>query len=201
MGAVGRGPGWGQLRDVRLLNRKSDIELQHRLALLEAQHRYTLKKLQQRKDFLLKEHGRVTLLKVCEPKATVHRNMREIAQLKSAGGGTDAGPDAGPPRNAGARLGSSKSLPPDAGSPPMDPPPPPRRAPPSARPLSIRQMRNIAAIDSIAAREQASRERRAREALQRLRDEEMAALRRRVKAFIDALGSAGGDGATSVSLK
>ncbi|CAL8284117.1 unnamed protein product [Lota lota] len=189
MRRAGRGYGVSPIRDIRQLNRRADIEHKRRLDLLEAQYRYTLKKLQQRKDSLLRDQERDTLLKACQPKATVHRNMREIARLESSDGGADEGR-----RDAGVRLCSSRSLPAAAGARPTESPPPQRARASTASWLSIRQLKDIAAIDSIAAREKARREQRAREELQRLRDGEMATLRQRIKAFNDTIGNVGGMG-------
>ncbi|CAL8297532.1 unnamed protein product [Arctogadus glacialis] len=166
-------------------NRRADLEHRRRLELLDAQFRCTMKRLQQREAVLRRELERDALLRACEPKATVRRNMREIALLE--------------------RPWSSKSLAAAEGArrseTPLETPsepllPPPQR--PSTVPwLSIRQLREVAAIDSIAAREKAWREQSAREELKRLEDgerREMAALRLRIKAFNDTIGSVGGLG-------
>ena len=145
--------------------------------------RCTMKRLKQREACLRRELESDALLRVCEPKATVRRNMREIALLERSGGR---------PRSSGtlpAAEGSRRSETPSE--------PPPQQSPSTVPWLSIRQLREVAAIDSIAAREKAGRERRAREELQRLEDaemQEMAALRRRIKAFNDTIGSVGGLG-------
>ena len=147
--------------------------------------RCSMKRLQHREASLRRELERDALLRACQPKATVRRNMREIALLE----------------RSGARPAwSSKSLPTADGArrPTEAPPEPPQQQRPSTAPwLSIRQLREVAAIDSIAAREKARREQRRREELQRLEDaemREMAALRRRIKAFNDTIGSVGGLG-------
>ncbi|CAL8302430.1 unnamed protein product [Boreogadus saida] len=161
------------------------------LGLAEAAHLWcTMKRLQQREAILRRELERDALLRACEPKATVRRNMREIALLERSG----ERPWSSKSLAAAAEGARPSETPLETPSEPL--PPPPQR--PSTVPwLSIRQLREVAAIDSIAAREKAWREQSAREELKRLEDgerREMVALRRRIKAFNDTIGSVGGLG-------
>lgn len=62
-------------RNLRVLNQK-DRSLQQKLNMLQKQYKNTHKMLQKRQDSLMKEHRRVMLVKICEPKATVNIAMR-----------------------------------------------------------------------------------------------------------------------------
>jgi len=172
-------------RDLKVLNQKEERDLQHRLTALDRQYRYTRKRLQQRRDSLVAELSRVGMVKVVEPQATVNIAMREIGER------TFQIPD-------GRRSHSSKSQYHDGG---LEPAASSRSiSAPAAQPagsvrrrgrvqssVSLMQMKDIAAIDSISEKELARRQRREREDREQLRQIQREALRNRVAAFIESL--------------
>lgn len=183
-------------RNLRVLNQKEDRTLQQKLYMLDKQHRYTHKMLQQRRELLLREHRRVVMVKVCEPKATVNIAMKEIEEHQIA-----AVHGRGVQTSEGRRFCPSESPVDAEGSEPeeqcrsISAPPPPstnpagpvRRRGTIQSSVSLVQMKNIATIDSISEKELAMRQQRAREELERLRQFQKEALQNRVAAFIETL--------------
>lgn len=183
-------------RNLRVLNQKEDRTLQQKLYMLDKQHRYTHKMLQQRRELLLREHRRVVMVKVCEPKATVNIAMKEIEEHQIA-----AVHCRGVQTSEGRRFCPSESPVDAEGSEPeeqsrsISAPPPPttnptgpvRRRGTIQSSVSLMQMKNIATIDSISEKELAMRQQRAREELERLRQFQREALQNRVAAFIERL--------------
>ncbi|CAK6974079.1 uncharacterized protein LOC108886743 [Scomber scombrus] len=182
-------------RELRVLNQKEDRDLQHKLDMLDKQHRYTCKMLQQRRDLLIKEVRRVAVVKVCEAKATIGIAMKEIGQRKNA-----ETHFRGVHTSDGRRLFSSKNQSDDHGCEPVEPsrsisaPPPSVKTSSSVRHrrkvrsnLSLMQMKNIAAIDSISEKELARQQQKAREEVEQQRQFQREALRERVAAFIENL--------------
>lgn len=175
-------------RQLKVLNQKEDRDLQCKLDLLDKQYRYTCRTLRQRRDSLMKEHRRVVMVKVCEPKATGNIAMKEIAKHMNAeahfrcahtsnGRGPSSSEFHSPTRDL---VEQSRSI-----SAP---------APGSARwrrnvrsRLSFMQMKHIATIDSISEKEQVKRQQTAREEQERLRQRQRETLHKRVTAFIEKL--------------
>lgn len=184
-------------RNLRVLNQKEDRTLQQKLHMLDKQHRYTHKMLQQRRELLLREHSRVVMVKVCEPKATVNIAMKEIEQHQIAavhcrGVQTSEGrrfcPSESPVEAEGSEpeeQSRSISAPPPPSS--TNPAGPVRRRGTIQSSVSLMQMKNIATIDSISEKELAMRQQRAREEVERLRQFQREALQNRVAAFIERL--------------
>lgn len=188
-------PKSGMQKDVRLMNLKEDIALQQKLNLLNIQYRYTLKMLQQRRNSIILENRKLLLLRFCEPKATVNKNMIEIAKTKKAGMDFRDIHTSG-----GRRSYSSKSLYYDRGSDPLGLRRSASARPMSAKPtdsarysvtdegrLSIMKMKNIATIDCISKKELTSRQQNARGEMERLKAFRWEALHQRVKSFIEKL--------------
>lgn len=181
-------------RKLRVLNQKEDRTLQQKLYMLDKQHRYTHKMLQQRQELLLREHRRVVMVKVCEPKATVNIAMKEIEEHQIAavhcrGVRTSEGrrfcPSESPVDGSEPEERSrSISAPP---LPPNDPAGQVRRRGTIQSSVSLMQMKNIATIDSISEKELVMRQQKAQEELERLRQFQREALQNRVAAFIERL--------------
>lgn len=183
-------------RNLRVLNQKEDRTLQQKLYMLDKQHRYTHKMLQQRRELLLREHRRVVMVKVCEPKATVNIAMKEIEEHQIAAvhcrdvqtcEGRRFCPSESPVDAEGSEpeeQSRSISVPPP---PSTNPARPVRRRGTIQSSVSLMQMKNIATIDSISEKELAMRQQRAREELEKLRQFQREALQNRVAAFIERL--------------
>lgn len=176
-------------RNLKVLNQKEERELQRRLTMLDKQYRYTLKRLQQRRDSLMNEHRRVVMVKVCEPKATVNIAMKDIWEYKNTEMGFRS-----PQTSEGRRMFSSREKHQVEQNRSISAPPASVKAATTARhrsdirsSLSVRQMKNIAAIDSISEKELARRRQRAREETEKLRGFQMETLHQRVAAFIDQI--------------
>lgn len=181
-------------RNLRVLNQREDRNLQQKLTTLEKQYRYTHKMLQQRRDWLMREHRRVTLVKICEPKATVNIAMKEIGEQQRVEGHFRASQT-----SEGRRFFSSKHE--TEGSkqvergrsisaplpPPGTPASPVRRRGYIQSSLSLLQMKNIANIDSISEKELARRQREAQEELERIRELQRKMLQKKVTRFIEML--------------
>lgn len=179
-------------RNLKVLNQKEDRTLQQKLYMLEKEHRYTHKKLRQRQEQLLREHRRVIMVKKCEPKAIVNIAMREIkrhqvAEIHYRGVQT----------SEGTRFWSIKS-PFDTEASVLEEQSRSKSAPPPSTSLvrrrstihssvSLMQMKNIAAIDSISEKELAKRQLRTREELEKLKLFQMEVLQERVLAFVEHL--------------
>ncbi|KAG7510976.1 hypothetical protein JOB18_037247 [Solea senegalensis] len=179
-------------RDLRVLNQKEDRDLQHKLSMLDKQYRYTLKMLQQRRDTLIREQGRVVMVKVCEPKAIVNIAMKEIGEHKTHVRGVHT--------SDGRRHYSSKSQHQHEGAelaqknrsvsapPASDKPTGPLRHRGNIRAsVSLMQMRNIATIDSISEKELARQRQKACEEMDRVRRLQRETLHKRVAEFIISL--------------
>lgn len=185
-------------RNLRVLNQKEDRNLQQKLNMLEKQYRYTHKMIQQRRDLLTREHRRVMLVKVCEPKATVNIAMKEIGEQQRAETHLGA-----LQTSEGRRFFSSKHHSEGAkgweqgrsSSAPL--PPPVKSASPVRRrgyiqsSLSLMQMKSIANIDSISEKEMARQQREAREEIERMRQLQRETLQKKVTAFIEMLKDKG----------
>ncbi|XP_034531450.1 uncharacterized protein LOC117806592 [Notolabrus celidotus] len=176
-------------RNLRVLNQKEERDLQQRLNMLDKQYRYTFKMLQQRRDSLMNEHRRAVMVKVCEPKATVNIAMKDIWELKN----TETF-FRGPQTSEDRRTYSDKEEHQVEMSCSISAPLPSIKAASSVRhrgniqsSMSFRQMKNIAAIDSISEKELARRRQEAREEMEKLRRFEMETLHQRVSAFIDKI--------------
>lgn len=181
-------------RKLRVLNQKEDRSLQQKLNMLEKQYRYTHKMLQQRRDSLMSEHRRLTLVKICEPKATVNVAMREIGEQQRAEMHLRA-----TQTREGRRFYSSKYH--NEGSNQVEQgrsisaplPPPVKPASPVIRrgfiqsSLSLMQMKNIANIDSISEKELARQQRKTREEMERMKELQREMLQKKVTAFIEML--------------
>lgn len=185
-------------RELRVLNQKEDRDFKHKLNMLDKQYRYTRKILQQRRDSLIKEQRKVVMVKICESKATVNIAMKEIDEHLTAdthfrGIHTSDG-----------RLYSNKYQDHSKGSEQLEP----RRWTSAQHPsvkatssvrrrgtiqssLSLMQMKNIAAIDSISEKELAKQQQKAREEMERLRQLQRETLHNRVTAFIESLKDKG----------
>lgn len=175
-------------RNLRVLNRKEDRNLQQKLNMLEKQYRYTQKMLQQRRDSLTREHRRVTLVKICQPKATVNIAMTEIGEqqremhLRASQTASDSR------RLYSSRYlheGSKQSR--SASAPLPLPVSPVRRRRHVQSSVSLLQMKNIAKIDSISEKELARQQREAREEMERMRELQREMLQRKVTAFVEML--------------
>lgn len=182
-------------RNLRVLNQKEERDLQQKLNMLDKQYRHTRKILRQRTDSLLKQQRQVTIVKVCEPKATVGIAMKEIGEHNDAEMHLR-----GIQTLEGRRSYSSKSQYPIQESEPVEQSRSISAPPLSAKPassvrhtgniqsrLSLMQMKNIATIDSISEKELARQQQKAREELERLRQLQREALHKRVTAFIEKL--------------
>lgn len=174
-------------RDLRVLNQKEDRDLQHKLNMLDRQFKYTRKMLQQRRDSMMNEQRRVLMVKVVEPKATVNIAMSEIEERTCE-------------TSDGTRLFSSKSQYHSKGGELVEQSRSISAPPPSLTPtgsvrhrgniqssLSLMQMKNIAAIDSISEKELARQRQEAQEEMERLRQFQMETLHKRMAAFIEKL--------------
>lgn len=181
-------------RKLRVLNQREDRSLQQKLNMLEKQYRYTHKMLQRRRDSLMREHRRVTLVKVCEPKATVNIAMREIGERQRAETHVSASQTSegrrfysGKYRNEGSAQGErgrsvSAPLPP-----PVKPASPVRRRGYVQSSLSLMQMKNIANIDSISEKELARKQRETQEEMERMKELQREMLQKKVTVFIEML--------------
>lgn len=181
-------------RNLRVLNQKEDRNLQQKLKTLEKQYRYTHKTLQQRRDCLMREHRRVTLVKICEPKATVNIAMKEIGEQQRVEMHFRTSQT-----SEGRRFFSSKRQ--TEGSkqvergrsisaplpPPGTPASPVRRRGYIQSSLSLLQMKKIANIDSISEKELARQQREAQEELERIRELQRKMLQEKVTGFIEML--------------
>lgn len=180
-------------RKLRVLNQKEDRHLQQKLNMLEKQYRYTHKMLQQRRDSLMREHRRVMLVQICEPKAKVSIAMREIGEQQRAEMHLRANQT-----REGRRFYSSKY---DEGSYQVEQgrsisaPLPPVAKPTSPvkhrgythSSLSLMRMKNIANIDSISEKELARQQRETREEMERMKELQREMLQKKVTAFIEML--------------
>lgn len=181
-------------RNLRVLNQKEDRNLQQKLNTLEKQYRYTHKMLQQRRDWLMREHRRVMLVKICEPKATVNIAMKEIGEqqrveMRFRASQTSEGRRFFPSkrRTEGSKQverGRSISAP---LPPPGTPASPVRRRGYIQSSLSLLQMKNIANIDSISEKELARQQREAQEELERIRELQRKMLQKKVTGLIEML--------------
>lgn len=182
-------------RNLRVLNQKEDRTLQQKLYMLEKEHRYTHKKLRQRQEQLIREQRRVTMVKKCEPKAIVNIAMREIKRHQIAemhyrgtqtSGGTRFCSIKSPFDTEGSAFeeqSRSKSAPPPSTEPSILV----RRRSTIQSSMSLMQMKNIAAIDSISEKELAKQQLRTRQELERLKQFQMEVLQNRVLAFVESL--------------
>lgn len=180
-------------RKLRVLNQKEDRHLQQKLNMLEKQYRYTHKMLQQRRDSLMREHRRVMLVQICEPKAKVSIAMREIGEQQRAEMHLRANQT-----REGRRFYSSKY---DEGSYQVEqgrsisaplPPVVKTTSPVKHRgytqsSLSLMRMKNIANIDSISEKELARQQRETREEMERMKELQREMLQKKVTAFIEML--------------
>lgn len=181
-------------KNVRVLNQKEDRSLQQKLNMLEKQYRYTHKMLQQRRDSLMREHRRVMLVQICEPKATVNIAMKEIGEQQKAEMHLRASQT-----REGRRFYSSKYHNEGANQveqgrsisaplpPPVKPASPVRRRGYIQSSLSLMQMKNIANIDSISEKELARQQRETREEMERMKELQREMLQKKVTAFIEML--------------
>lgn len=181
-------------RKLRVLNQKEDKSLQQKLNMLEKQYSYTHKMLQQRRDSLMREHKRVMLVQICEPKATVNIAMREIREQQRAEMHLRASQI-----REGGRFYSSKYH--NQGSyqveqgrsisaplpPPVKPASPVRRRGFVQSSLSLVRMKNIANIDSISEKELARQQRETQEEIERMKELQREMLQKKVTAFIEML--------------
>lgn len=181
-------------RNLRVLNKKEDRNLQQKLNMLEKQYRYTHKMLQQRRDSLMREHRRVMLVKVCEPKATVNIAMKEIGEQQRVEMHIRAIQTSEGRRFFSSKCQSEGSKQVERGRsisaplPPSDTPASPvRRRRYIQSSLSLLQMKNIANIDSISEKELARQQREAKEELERIRDLQRETLQKKMTAFIEML--------------
>lgn len=184
-------------RSLRVLNQKEDRNLQQKLNTLERQYRYTHKMLQQRRDWLMREHRRVMLVKICEPKATVNIAMKEIGEQQRVEMHFRASQTSECRRFFSSKRRTEGSKQVERGrsiSAPLLPPPPPgtpaspvRRRGYIQSSLSLLQMKNIANIDSISEKEQARQQREAQEELERIRELQRKMLQKKVTGFIEML--------------
>lgn len=176
-------------RELRVLNQKEDRDFKHKLNMLDKQFRYTQKMLKQRRDSLIKEHRKVVMVKVCEPKATVNIAMKEIDEHMSAEThfrGIHTSDGRRLYHNNGSELveqSRSTSAPPQS-----------VKSTNSVRHrgniqsnLSLMQMKNIATIDSISEKELVRQQQKAREEIERMRQLQRETLHKRVTAFIESL--------------
>lgn len=182
-------------RNLRVLNQKEDRHLQQKLKMLEKQQRYTHKMLQQRRESLLKEHRKVMIIKVCEPKATVNIAMKEIEEHQKAAGhfstiqtteGRGFYSSKSQYRSEGLELvEQSRSI--SAKTLLVKPARSVRRRGYIQGSLSLMQMKNIATIDSISEKELARQQREAREEMERLHQFTKETLQKKATAFIERL--------------
>lgn len=181
-------------RNLRVLNQKEDRNLQQKLNTLEKQYRYTHKMLQQRRDWLMREHRRVMLVKICEPKATVNIAMKEIGEQQrvethfrtsqTSEGRRFFSSTRQTEGSKRVERGRSVSAPlPPLGSPAS----PVRRRGYIQSSLSLLQMKTIANIDSISEKELARQQREAQEELERIRELQRKMLQKKVTGFIEML--------------
>nr|XP_020478507.1 uncharacterized protein LOC109973339 [Monopterus albus] len=186
-------------RELRVLNQKENRDLKHKLNMLEKQYRYARKMLQQRRDSLMKEHRKVVMVKVCEPKATVNIAMKEIDEHKTA-----EKHFRGVHKSDGRRQHSSKSQYNDTGCklveqsrsvsallPSVTPTSSIRRRGHIQSNLSLMQMKNIATIDSISEKEQVKQQQKAQEEIDRMTQLQRETLHKRITAFIESLQEKG----------
>lgn len=180
-------------RKLRVLNQKEDRYLQQKLNMLEKQYRYTHKMLQQRRDLLMREHRRVMLVQICEPKAKVSIAMREIREQQKAEIHLRANQT-----REGRRFYSSKY---DEGSYQVEqgrsisapllsavkPTSPVKHRGYIQSSLSLMRMKNIANIDSISEKELARQQRETREEMERMKELQREMLQKKVTAFIEML--------------
>ncbi|CAJ1073308.1 uncharacterized protein LOC117806592 [Xyrichtys novacula] len=178
-------------RNLRVLNQKEERDLQRRLNLLDKQYRHTLKMLHQRRDSVLNEHRRLLTVKVCEPKATVNIAMKDIWEYKNT-----AVHFRGFQMSDSRRMYSSKEKHQVEKSRSISAPPPLLFVKPTSSvrhrgniqsSLSFRQMKSIAAIDSISEKELARQQQKDREEVEELRQFQMETLHQKVAAFIDKM--------------
>lgn len=182
-------------RNLRVLNQKENRNLQQKLNTLEKQYRYAQKMLQQRRDWLVREHRRVMLVKFCEPKATVNIALKEIGEQQSVEMHFRASQTSGGRRFFSSKRRTEGSRQVEQGrsiSAPLPPPPatpagPVRRRGYIQSSLSLLQMKNIANIDSISEKELARQQREAQEELERIRELQKEMLEKKVTAFIEML--------------
>ncbi|XP_033181732.1 uncharacterized protein LOC117152818 [Anabas testudineus] len=180
-------------KELKVLNQKEDRDFKHKLNMLDKQFRYTQKVLKQRRDSLLKEHRKVVMVKVCEPKATLNIAMREIdehvsEEIHFRGIHTSHGRRFS--HNKGSELveqSRSTSAPPPSDKPTSSV----RHRGNIQSNLSLMQMKNIATIDSISEKELARQQQEAREEMEKLRQLQRETLHNRVTAFIEGLKSKG----------
>ena len=181
-------------RNLRVQNQKEDSSLQQKLNMLEKQYRYTHKMLQQRRDLLTREHRRVTLVKICEPKATVNIAMREIGEQQRAAMHLRSSQTSEGRRfysskyhNEGSNQvegGRSISAPLPS---PVKPASPVRRRGYMQSSVSLMQMKNIANIDSISEKELARQQRETWEEMEKRKELQREMLQKKVTAFIEML--------------
>lgn len=181
-------------RNLRVLNKKEDRNLQQKLNMLEKQYRYTHKMLQQRRDSLMREHRRVMLVKVCEPKATVNIAMKEIGEQQRVEMHIRASQTSEGRRFFSSKYQSEGSKQVEQGRsisaplpPPGTPASPVRRRGYMQSSLSLLQMKNIANIDSISEKELARQQQEAEEELERIRELQRETLQKKLTAFIEML--------------
>ena len=182
--------------DVRLKNSKEDLYLQHELSLLSMRHRHILRTLHQETDSLVRAHRKLLLLKVCEPKATINKTMREISETRN--GRMDSQDVYNSDRQ---RIYSSKSLSYD-----RRPPLPNSRRAQSGLPipvrntlqsakhqeaeLSILQLKQIATIDCISNKELVYQQQYIREEKERLKQSQKDTLQQKIQVFLETLDRA-----------
>lgn len=181
-------------RNLRVLNQKEGRSLQQKLNMLEKQYRYTHKMLQQRRDSLMREHRKVTLVKICEPKATVNIAMREIGEQQRAETHLRASQTSQGRRfysskyhdDRSNQVGQSRSISAPL-PPPVKPVSPVRRRGYIQSSVSLLQMKNIANIDSISEKELARQQREIQEEMERMKELQREMLQKKVTEFIEML--------------
>lgn len=181
-------------RKLRVLNQKEDRHLQQKLNMLEKQYRYTHKMLQQRRDSLMREHRRVMLVQICEPKAKVSIAMREIRDQQRAEMHLRANQTREGRRFYSSKYDNEGSYQVEQGR-SISAPLPPVVKPTSPvkdrgyiqSSLSLMRMKNIANIDSISEKELARQQRETREEMERMKELQREMLQKKVTAFIEML--------------
>lgn len=176
-----------------VLDQKEETDFRHKLNVLDKQYRYTQKMLKQRQDDLLKEHRKVVMVKVCEPKATVHMALNEIHKHMTVthvrgihkSDGRMYSSELQCHRKKSALVEKTQSI----------------LAPPSSNKsicyarqrsniqfnLSLMQMKTIVTIDSISEKELVRQKQKEREEMEKLRQLHRETLQKRVTTFIKSL--------------
>lgn len=185
-------------RKLRVLNQKEDRHLQQKLNMLEKQYRHTHKMLRQRRDTLMREHRRVMLVQICEPKAKVSIAMREIREHQRAEMHLRANQTREGGRFYSSKYDNEGSYQVEQGrsiSAPLSsvvkPSSPVKHRGYIQSSLSLMRMKNIANIDSISEKELARQQRETREEMERMKELQREMLQKKVTAFIEMLQDKG----------